>query len=68
MDPVFPEILAEIDGFLAGAPAPPGLCDHLLTQAEQVLDTWLSARGDVPTKARVEGFRLLALHLSLIHI
>ena len=29
---------------------------------ERVLERWLEARGETPTAARREGFRLLALH------
>ena len=34
----------------------------LLRLAEQVLEAWISARGDTPTEEQREGFRLLALH------
>lgn len=59
---MFPEILAEIDDFLGGAPAPPDMSEHLLHRAEQVLEAWLAARGEAPGQATIEGFRLLALH------
>ncbi len=36
--------------------------DELLAVGESVLETWLGAKGLVPTDGRVEGFRLLALH------
>jgi hypothetical protein len=36
--------------------------DLLLLQAEAVLEEWLRARGETPTREKVEGFRLLALH------
>ena len=36
--------------------------EHLLEQAESVLEDWLRARGESPTQERSEGFRLLALH------
>lgn len=36
--------------------------EQLLAQAEAVLETWVRARGEVPTDDRVETFRLLALH------
>jgi len=36
--------------------------EHLLRQAEDVLEEWLRARGEAPTEERIEGFRLLALH------
>lgn len=62
MDTVFPEILADIDDFLAGEPVPPDMSERLLGMAERVLETWLAARGEEPTRLTVEGFRLLALH------
>ncbi len=34
----------------------------LLSVAEQVLEAWVAARGEQPTRAEREGFRLLALH------
>ena len=34
---------------------------HLLAQAESVLEEWVKARGEVPTAETSEGFRLLAL-------
>ncbi|HXF67483.1 MAG TPA: hypothetical protein VNK67_12410 [Burkholderiales bacterium] len=34
----------------------------LLEAAEEVLEHWVSARGETPTAERREGFRLLALH------
>ena len=33
-----------------------------LALAEEVLEHWITAKGDVPTDAEREGFRLLALH------
>ena len=36
--------------------------EELLAQAEAVLEEWLRARGEVPTRETSEGFRLLALH------
>jgi hypothetical protein len=57
--------LASIDVKLA-AFAPGGdsrrVADDLLADAERVLELWVEARGDVPTRATREGFRLLALH------
>jgi hypothetical protein len=35
---------------------------ELLAIGEDVLEAWIRARGEVPTDARKEGFRLLALH------
>jgi hypothetical protein len=34
----------------------------LLERAEAALESWVEARGQVPTRETVEGFRLLALH------
>ena len=34
----------------------------LLQASEEVLEHWITARGDVPTLDEREGFRLLALH------
>lgn len=34
----------------------------LLGLGESVLEAWIEGRGDTPTDARREGFRLLALH------
>jgi hypothetical protein len=36
--------------------------DRLLALAEEVLEIWITARGDEPTHDKREGFRLLALH------
>ena len=35
---------------------------ELLQASEEVLEHWVSARGDAPTRDEREGFRLLALH------
>ena len=35
---------------------------ELLRASEEVLEHWVTARGDVPTSDKREGFRLLALH------
>jgi hypothetical protein len=40
-----------------GSPA-----DELLRMGECVLENWVEAHGKTPTRARREGFRLLALH------
>jgi hypothetical protein len=54
-------IEAELDGFAPrqGAAA---AASALLSLAEEVLEHWIIARGEVPTSERREGFRLLALH------
>ena len=35
---------------------------ELLALGETVLESWIEAHGDTPTRAEREGFRLLALH------
>ncbi|MCP5155075.1 MAG: hypothetical protein H6983_12965 [Ectothiorhodospiraceae bacterium] len=57
--------LSEVEALLAlddGAAAPRARAASLLALCEEVLAHWVSARGGVPTDARREGFRLLALH------
>ena len=36
--------------------------EDLLARGENVLESWIRARGQMPTDEKVEGFRLLALH------
>ena len=36
--------------------------EDLLRASEEVLEHWVSARGEIPTRDEREGFRLLALH------
>ena len=36
--------------------------DNLLRASEEVIEHWVTARGEVPTDDEREGFRLLALH------
>ncbi|NIV18494.1 MAG: hypothetical protein GWN47_08835, partial [Woeseiaceae bacterium] len=36
--------------------------EELLRFSEEVLEHWVTARGDEPTHDEREGFRLLALH------
>ena len=36
--------------------------ENLLVISEEILEHWVSARGEVPTTELSEGFRLLALH------
>jgi hypothetical protein len=53
-----------------GEVAPPAADDareRLLALAERVLETWIEARGEVPTREAREGFRLLALHRQGAH-
>ena len=41
---------------------PPFTAPELLKASEEVLEHWITARGDTPTDDTREGFRLLALH------
>ena len=52
----FAVIDTELD---APVPAP---AQDLLGIAEEILEHWITARGEVPTTELTEGFRLLALH------
>ena len=57
--------LADIETAIATAganPDPQAGADELLSLAEEVLEHWVTAKGDVPTQDEREGFRLLALH------
>ena len=36
--------------------------EDLLRASEEVLEHWISARGEIPTDDKREGFRLLGLH------
>jgi hypothetical protein len=36
--------------------------EKLLSVSEQILEDWIEARGEIPTRETSEGFRLLALH------
>lgn len=36
--------------------------EDLLRASEEVLEHWVTARGEIPTRDEREGFRLLALH------
>jgi hypothetical protein len=57
--------LADIESAIeaAGAnPDPEAGADDLLALSEEVLEHWVTAKGDVPTQDEREGFRLLALH------
>ena len=56
-----PDIERRLEQLLEGAPTAAD-ADELLGLAEGVLEHWVSARGEVPTTDRREGFRLLALH------
>ena len=57
--------LADIESAIevAGAnPDPQAGADDLLALSEEVLEHWVTAKGDAPTDDTREGFRLLALH------
>ena len=57
--------LADIEAGIAAIEAEPDLqaaLDQLLALSEEVLEHWVTARGEEPTRDQREGFRLLALH------
>ena len=57
--------LADIEAAIGRAatnPDPQAGAGELLALAEEVLEHWIAAKGDVPTHDEREGFRLLALH------
>ncbi len=53
-------IIASPDAALATSAE--GFSAELLAIGETALTSWLTAKGGTPTDAKVEGFRLLALH------
>ena len=55
------DIEAELDAFAPDADGPRA-ARSLLDLAEEVLEQWIVARGEMPTSEQKEGFRLLALH------
>ena len=57
----FAEIEARIDA-LAEAETPVPAVAELVALGEEVLEHWVTARGETPTEQEREGFRLLALH------
>jgi hypothetical protein len=59
-------IEAELDAFVPGADSA-AAARRLLDLAEAVLEHWVAARGQEPTAATSEGFRLLALHRQGAH-
>ena len=61
------EIEQRLDALEAGGSGPEAAVE-LVELGEAVLEHWVHARDLVPTQETREGFRLLALHLSLIHI
>jgi hypothetical protein len=54
-------IEVELDAFQPSADGQ-AAAQRLLALAESVLEQWVAARGQAPTTAEKEGFRLLALH------
>lgn len=61
------EVAASLDGILDASDAElaAAACeraDELVILGEAILETWLAARDESPTKEAIEGFRLLALH------
>lgn len=60
-----PELVAAVESRLREIEAlaePAVAASAMLGAAETVLASWVSARGEAPTLATREGFRLLALH------
>jgi hypothetical protein len=55
-------IIEERIAELADSPDASAAVGVLLNLGEETLEHWVSARGNVPTMAKKEGFRLLALH------
>lgn len=53
-------MIAMPDAALTSASEP--LAEELLVIGEAALESWVRSRGETPTDARSEGFRLLALH------
>jgi hypothetical protein len=61
----FAQIETRIDEIAEVAPGSPDLTPptrELLSLGEAVLEHWIIARGETPTREEREGFRLLALH------
>jgi hypothetical protein len=57
--------LAELESAMAAdtsAVESRAAADDLLRASEEILEHWITARGDTPTDDSREGFRLLALH------
>ena len=57
--------LADIESAIEAAgvnPDPQAGAEDLLALSEEVLEHWVTAKGDTPTSDTREGFRLLALH------
>ncbi len=58
----FTDIEAEIESLARTSDDPETASAALLAAGEEILEGWISARGDEPTEGRQEGFRLLSLH------
>ena len=58
----FEDIEARIAALGQGGSEAVPAARELLALGEEVLETWIAARGDVPTDELKEGFRILALH------
>ena len=56
------DIGARIEALCTPAGEPETVVAELLQLGEEVLEHWITTRGEAPTEARREGFRLLALH------
>jgi len=57
--------LAELETVFEATPAagdPVAAAAELLQASEEILEHWITARGEVPTQDTRESFRLLALH------
>ena len=57
--------LTELEAVFDAPPPATGFqaaAEALLLASEEVLEHWVIARGEVPTRDEREGFRLLALH------
>jgi hypothetical protein len=57
--------LAELEAVFDAPPPERDLqaaAEDLLRASEEVLEHWVTARGEIPTRDEREGFRLLALH------
>ncbi|MGI9385659.1 MAG: hypothetical protein ACR2PO_21120 [Methyloligellaceae bacterium] len=57
----FAEIEARVDQLATAESALPAVAE-LVGLGEEVLEHWITARGEAPTEGEREGFRLLALH------
>ena len=57
--------LAELEVVFDAAPTTADFkaaAEELLRASEEVIEHWVTARGEIPTEETREGFRLLALH------